>query len=216
MLLILTVNCQLSTVNYQLSTKKIGGIILTYQLKQGVEFSHNILKDHLKKGDLVVDATVGNGYDTNFLAELVGEQGQVWGFDIQEKALQNTMQRLKENDLAEIVELIKASHEKMGNYIKDKVAGILFNLGYLPGGKKDLTTRAETTLQAVKEGLDLLEAGGLLLLVIYTGHHQGQRERDALIDYAKELDYKAYNVLHYHFINQAKKPPQVIAIKKRD
>ena len=189
---------------------------MTYQLEQGVEFSHSILANHLQFGDKIVDATVGNGHDTKFLAELVGKQGQVWGFDIQEKALQNTMQRLKENDIAEIVELIKASHEKMGNYIEDKVAAILFNLGYLPGGEKDLTTRAETTLQAVKEGLDLLKADGLLLLVIYTGHQQGQRERDVLIDYAQKLDHRAYNVLHYHFINQVQKPPEVLVIKKRN
>ncbi len=188
---------------------------MTYQLEQGVEFSHTILKDHLNKGDLVVDATVGNGHDTKFLAELVGEQGQLWGFDIQEKALQNTMQRLKENDLSQIVELIKTSHEKMGDYIEDKVAAILFNLGYLPGGEKELTTKAEATLQAVKEGLDLLKAGGLIILVIYTGHQQGQRERDILIDYAQKLDHKTYNVLHYHLINQAQKPPEVLVIKKR-
>ena len=39
------------------------------------------------KGDYAVDATLGNGHDTCFLAEIVGDSGKVFGFDIQKKRL---------------------------------------------------------------------------------------------------------------------------------
>jgi len=37
-------------------------------------------------GALAVDATVGNGYDTQFLAHRVGSNGTVLGFDVQKAA----------------------------------------------------------------------------------------------------------------------------------
>ena len=46
-------------------------------------------------GETVVDATAGNGNDTQFLAELVGENGHVLAFDIQQAALDSTAERLR-------------------------------------------------------------------------------------------------------------------------
>ena len=52
-----------------------------------LEFSHRLLKTAAQEGDTVIDATVGNGHDTIILAHLVGDQGKVFGFDIQEQAI---------------------------------------------------------------------------------------------------------------------------------
>ncbi|MFL6518354.1 MAG: rRNA methyltransferase, partial [Bacillus sp. (in: firmicutes)] len=41
-------------------------------------FAKSLLIKAVKPGDVVIDATVGNGYDSVFLAELVGESGQVF------------------------------------------------------------------------------------------------------------------------------------------
>ena len=57
-------------------------------LMQGVDYSHQILEKYIENNDKVVDATVGNGHDTQFLAELVGSAGFVSGFDVQKEALE--------------------------------------------------------------------------------------------------------------------------------
>ncbi|WP_408956465.1 tRNA (mnm(5)s(2)U34)-methyltransferase [Natroniella sp. ANB-PHB2] len=185
------------------------------RLQQGVEYSHSILTEQLFEGANVVDATVGNGNDTEFLAKLVGAEGQVWGFDIQKQAIERTKGKLMKSGFLERVTLIQADHQKLAQYISEEVDGILFNLGYLPGTDKDITTTIKTTLRAVKAGLDILVKGGVMVIVIYTGHQAGKEEAEALLQYATNLNYKEYNVLHYQFINQASKPPEVMVIKKR-
>ena len=45
---------------------------------------------YVNEGDVVIDATCGNGYDTAALSEAVGESGMVIAFDIQQKAIDNT------------------------------------------------------------------------------------------------------------------------------
>ena len=93
---------------------------------------HEILKTKIKEGDIVVDATVGNGYDTVFLAKVVGKTGRVIGFDIQEKALNNTKDKLIRENLEGRVILIHDSHSNIDKYIKEPINGAMFNLGYLP------------------------------------------------------------------------------------
>jgi len=183
--------------------------------RQSVEFSHDLFKRHISQGDRVLDATAGNGKDTLFLAELVGPQGKVWAFDIQKKAINNTDRLLKDNNVREQVSLILAGHENLDNYIEGKVEGIIFNLGYLPGGNKKIVTRPETTLIALKSGLDILKVKGIIVMVFYTGHQGGKKEFDEIYDYVKELDHNQYNVLHYHFVNQKKPPAELVGIKKR-
>ena len=58
--------------------------------------SHEIVERLVKEGDIVVDATAGNGNDTVFLAKLAGENGKVYAFDIQEKALSKTKESWKQ------------------------------------------------------------------------------------------------------------------------
>ncbi len=184
-------------------------------IRQSVEFSHHLLKRHIPEGAGVIDATAGNGKDTLFLAELVGPEGEVWAFDIQEEAVENTKKLLKQNNVFKRVNLNKAGHENMNKYIDNKVLGIIFNLGYLPGGNKDIVTRSQTTLAALKSGLKILKNKGIIVLVFYTGHPGGQDEFDHIFDYVKKLNYKKYNVLNYNFINQKNPPARLIAVKKR-
>ncbi len=181
---------------------------------QGVEFSHMLLKEHIDEGDNVIDATVGNGYDTVFLANLVGETGQVTSFDIQRDAIENTRVRLVNNSIIGRVRLIEDGHQNIDKYIEEKIDGIVFNLGYLPGANKDITTEKRTTIIAVEKGCKYLKVGGIVVLVIYTGHPGGQEELSGILDFADGLDKQKYNILRYNFINQATSP-QVLAIIKR-
>ena len=74
------------------------------------------LKQQVRPGDLCIDATAGNGYDTEFLCSLTGEKGRVLAFDIQEQALEQTRQRLERAGYAGRASLILRGHEHMADY----------------------------------------------------------------------------------------------------
>jgi predicted methyltransferase len=181
-------------------------------------FAKNLLKKAIKPGDVVVDATVGNGYDTVFLAELVGESGQVFGFDIQEEAIEASKERLALQCLSERVTIFHAGHEQLGQLIPDnyhgKVSGTIFNLGYLPGSDKAIVTRPETTIAAIQQLLEISKPEGVIVLVIYHGHKGGAEERESLLAYCRQVDQKTAHVLQYQFINQQNSPAFIIAIEK--
>jgi tRNA A58 N-methylase Trm61 len=52
-----------------------------------VDLVKSIVAGVVSEGDTVVDATVGNGNDTIFLARLVGEKGRVYGLIYSRKLL---------------------------------------------------------------------------------------------------------------------------------
>ncbi|MBD1380216.1 tRNA (mnm(5)s(2)U34)-methyltransferase [Metabacillus arenae] len=189
------------------------------RLTRILPFSKHLLSTAAAAGDIVIDATAGNGLDTVFLAELVGEYGHVYGFDIQEEAILNTANRLKEKDLESRATLTLDSHEMVKKHIPVKFHGqasaAIFNLGYLPGGNKAITTAPSSTILAIEEILDLLKPEGIIIIVIYHGHETGKMERDAIIQYAMSIDQKKAHVLKYQFINQANNPPFIVAIEKR-
>lgn len=180
-----------------------------------VDIARDICKRKLNKGDIAVDATMGNGNDTELLAELVGSFGKVYAFDIQEAALENTKKKLREKNLIEWVNLIHDGHENMDKYIKDEVNLVIFNLGYLPKGEHSITTKRETTLVALKKALELICKNGIIILVVYYGHEEGKFEKKILEKYTKNLNQKKYNVVNLCFTNQINDPPMIIAIEKR-
>ena len=188
---------------------------MTKDFLNAVDYSHYLLKKSVNRGDSVLDATAGNGHDSKFLAESVGSKGKVYAFDIQKAAVENTAELLKKNSVYERCELIKANHALLDQYVTTELSAVIFNLGYLPGGDKEIITKSENTITAVKKALKLLKKQGVIILVIYSGHSGGEEERKALLDYSSNLDYKNYNVLNYKFINQPGPPPEIIAIKKR-
>ncbi|MBQ4815125.1 class I SAM-dependent methyltransferase [Bacillus pumilus] len=186
-------------------------------LKRMLPFSKELLERACQKGDIVIDATMGNGHDTLYLADLVGHNGQVFAFDVQEEAVEQTRKRLGEG--YPYVHLIHAGHEKLAQYLpKDvygHISGAVFNLGYLPGGDKAVTTQAHTTIEAIEQLLDWLKPGGLIVLVIYHGHPEGKREKEVLLDYCKSLPHEEVQVLSYQYMNIQNDPPFVVAIEKK-
>lgn len=180
---------------------------------RATELAHLILRQSLKPGDVVVDATVGNGHDTLFLAERVGPQGRVFGFDIQETALAEAARRLEAHPQAT---LIHAGHEKLTEHLptdeQDQLAAVMFNLGYLPGGNKDIITHTETTLIALKQALTHLRVHGLVTLVLYSGHPGGEQEATALHAYIQNLP-ETYTVSHYARLNTKRPAPELLVIE---
>lgn len=187
-------------------------------LKRVLPFAHSLLEAAVEDGDVTVDATVGNGHDTCVLANLVGPNGKVYGFDIQQNALENTHRRLQESNLNERVELFLKSHDQIESVIPTefhkKIKGAIFNLGYLPGGDKTIVTTPDSSISAVKQLLKIMPGGGIIVLVVYHGHPEGQIERDQLIQYVKTIDQKQAQVLQYQFLNQVNHAPFIIAIEK--
>lgn len=146
-----------------------------------VEEVHEGVGKVVEAGDLAIDATIGNGYDTEFLVKL---GAQVIGFDIQREAILNTEKRLKEGGNLEKVRLYQEGHERMVEFVPkdwvENVQVVMFNLGYLPGGDKGCITRAETTLKGLESAYYLLKEGGYLSVMLYPDHEGGADEARAV------------------------------------
>ena len=167
---------------------------------------HDILKDRIKKGDKVVDATAGRGYDTAFLAELVGEEGEVTAFDIQKEAIDSTNALLAQRGLKARTYL--DSHANMDSYVEvGSLSAVVFNLGYLPKGDHSVYTHADSTITAITKALALLKSGGIVCVSVYYGGDSGYEEKDALSSWISTLDDKLYQVIKVDFYNWKKDPP---------
>lgn len=176
------------------------------------ELAHEEIRERLAPGDVAIDATVGNGRDTRFLSELVGAAGKVFAFDVQAEALARTAAllgdvnnvTLLQRDHAEMRDAIPAEHH-------GRVAAVMFNLGYLPGGDRTITTRTATTLAAISAALELLKPDGVLTVVAYTGHAGGAEETDAV---AKLLRESRVSMLHEHGGKGAPPFPRLFVVHK--
>ena len=182
-----------------------------FEIARITDFIHIIIENFFEdpKELIAIDATVGNGYDTIFLAKRFK---YVYGFDIQDKAIENTKQRLENNNLKNY-KLFKVSHEFLDLYV-EKADLIVFNLGYLPGADKNLTTNYKTTLKALESSLKILSYLGIVLLTSYRGHSQGQEEYLYLKKFIESLDSKIYKAIEISYINSPNLPPIIFVIQK--
>lgn len=180
--------------------------------------SVNLAKEYISKkvaqGSVVIDATAGNGKDTLFLANLVGDSGKVYAFDVQERALNNCLELLKKNEVEHRVNLILDSHHNLGRYIAEGVDGVMFNLGYLPGSDHDIVTNSWTTITALEKALKVLKPGGLISIVVYYGHPGGEEERALIEDYVQRLEQKQFGVVKIDFPNRINNSPFLILVEK--
>lgn len=169
----------------------------------------------LAPGDIAVDATMGNGHDTLTLCRLVGETGRVYAFDVQPQAVENTRARLREAGMLSRAELFCLGHEHILEKVEGPIALAAFNLGWLPGGDKGLTTRWETTRQAVEGALFLLRPLGVCVICAYPGHAEGERERGELTEMLAQLPPQRYNVLKHTFLNAGPGAPECFVIQRQ-
>ncbi len=182
---------------------------------QITEWCHHFIREHVKIGDFCIDATAGNGNDTQLLCELVGDTGKVLAFDVQEQAVSNTKERLRTQGLSNRAEVVLDSHANMESYAKpETVSCIVFNFGYLPGGDHNLSTQAESSIEAIHAGLRLLKKGGIMSLCIYSGGDSGFEEKEAILKELKMLDAKKYLVIESVYYNRPNNPPIPILIVK--
>lgn len=159
--------------------------------------------------DILIDATCGNGHDTNFLSQLC-PSGHVYSFDIQKEALDKAKAKYDLNN----VTYIHDGHETVGSYVSSPVKAAIFNLGYLPGGDKTITTNFPTTKLAIEEIFKILSIGGRIAIVIYHGHPSGKNERDLLLEELSTWPQDKANILRYQYINQKNNAPFLVLIEK--
>jgi len=179
-----------------------------------VALSHFFLRQRVRPGDQVADATCGNGHDTLLLAQLVGPAGMVWGFDIQARALDATRELLAGNGCLDQVELLEAGHERIGEVVPEPLAAVIFNLGYLPGGDRSIVTRPDSTRMAMTRAAELLLPGGLLLVVVYTGHAGGAEEGDTVAEWAATLPTETFCVWGCRQPNRHATSPWILMVEK--
>lgn len=183
-------------------------------LRGPVPLAHLFIRRYISRGDHVVDATCGNGHDTLLLAELVGSNGRVWAFDIQQKAVEATAARLAEAGGFESAVLIHAGHETMAEHCSGPVKAVVFNLGYLPGGDRTVATRPESTLAGLEQSLEILEPGGVVIITLYPGHEGGQQERSSLETRLAQLPPAGFHVWRMGQMNVPSTAPYVILVQK--
>ncbi|MBP2653016.1 MAG: putative rRNA methylase [Firmicutes bacterium] len=180
-----------------------------------VQMAHAFLTAKLSEARYILDATAGNGHDTLFLAKHTPPDATIWFFDIQEQSLLNTISALNEAGLAYKCRPIHDCHTKIRNYVNNPLDAVMFNLGYLPGGSHEVTTKTDTTLTAIQETLRLLAHGGLLSVVAYPGHPEGRLENEAVRGYLSQLLQKEFTVGSWEMVNQQNTPPILYIVEKR-
>ena len=170
----------------------------------------------LGEGMRAVDCTMGNGHDTCLMASLVGESGHVDAFDVQEKAVSSTAERLSREGTANRVTLHHLGHEHISEVVTAPVQMIVFNLGWLPGGDKRITTCWQSTRKAVTDGLELLAPMGMMSVCVYPGHCEGENERQGLLSLFSALPARRFNVVRHAFINAIDAPECFLIQRQRD
>lgn len=163
-----------------------------------LHLAHAYWKELLNPGDLAIDATCGNGYDSEYLNSL---GAQVIGYDIQQEAIESARARVP-NGIFHL-----RSHAQ---FVEEEAKLIVYNLGYLPGGNKSITTRVETTFQSVKSAIKIATA---VSITCYPGHPEGAREEELLVEFVKMLDPRLWIVCYHQWLNR-NKAPSLILLKK--
>ena len=156
-----------------------------------LDLQKSFILAHLKPGDTAVDYTMGNGHDTAFLSETVGESGKVFAFDIQLAAMESTRKNLEKWGAPANYTLFNVSHHRAAEFVTGKVRAGMFNLGYLPGSDKKVTT---------------MDTDAIVLIAIYPGHAEGELEGRLVGEKLSKLDRHDYTVACFRMMNSPTSP----------
>jgi len=174
-----------------------------------LDLSKLLINRYINKSSIVIDATCGNGYDTNYLASKVKK---VYSFDIQEQALEIAKKRNKEFDN---IVYFNYGHEYINKYVNEKVDLCVFNLGYLPNSDKSITTNFITTKEAIEHSFNLLNKSKAIIITVYHGHEKGRVEAISLSKYLFAIDKNKADIFEHKLINKPNTPPYIYEIIKR-
>ncbi len=170
------------------------------------KLAHNIIASFATHHETALDATLGNGNDTAFL---MARFRSVYAFDVQEQALAPWRERAIPG-----LTLIHDSHAHLMRHINEPLDCIMYNLGYLPGSDKRITTRAESTVSSLKQALGLLRPGGLLTMVVYVSHPGGREEAEAVLALTEALEPEHFGVILHKLHNRSERAPFLLVVEK--
>ncbi|MDC9729503.1 MAG: class I SAM-dependent methyltransferase [Methyloprofundus sp.] len=175
--------------------------------------AHKTIRCYQATPKITVDATMGNGHDTDFLA---CHSETVYAFDIQKAALNSTEQRLQKTNRLHKVHLIQASHELMQQYLpgSEKVDVFMFNLGYLPHSDEAIITQTTSTLLALESAINYLSPTGIISIMTYPGHNGGKTEMDAVINWL-HLQSNECAITHIHSQQETATSPHLFTLVKQ-
>ena len=189
-------------------------------ISNAIQLSHILIKSVLSRNNVynIVDATAGNGNDTLFLAQNMQKYTKLYAFDIQESALNSAKKNIQENSMdianCDNIKFICDSHDRIDAYVLGNIDLAIFNLGYLPGGNHDITTKCETTKKAVQIVLDKLSLNGCLAIVLYSAHEEGLKEANLLREFLENLPKKYFTAGYYQMVNHNINAPALCWIEK--
>ena len=179
-----------------------------------LELQKHFILTHLGEGDVAVDFTMGNGHDTEFLSKTVGEFGHVFAFDIQEQALASISERLARTGCPDNCTLILDSHHNVKKYVDVPIKAGMFNLGYLPGSDKRVTTMRSTTLPAIEAAISLMAPDAIILIAVYPGHPEGEAEGKLVCEYLSGLSRYKVCATRVNILNSPTSPFFIIVENK--
>ncbi|MGN0710995.1 MAG: tRNA (mnm(5)s(2)U34)-methyltransferase [Anaerovoracaceae bacterium] len=196
------------------------------------ELAMNITQNYVNQNGRAIDATAGNGHDTLALARKVGKNGYVLALDIQQEAIDNSRLLLESHKETGQVKLVQGSHEFLKEHWQQYAAelkergmiedadgfnpdAVVFNLGYLPKGDKNIVTKTDSSVKAVKAALELVKPDGIVTVTLYGGHEEGAKEKQAVLDFAASLNSGEFHVVYASMHNQGEKAPEILWITKK-
>ena len=171
-----------------------------------LDLQKHFILTHLHEGDVAVDFTMGNGHDTEFLSKTVGPDGHVFAFDVQEQALASTSENLKKANCPENYTLILDSHHNVKKYVDVPIKAGMFNLGYLPGSDKTVTTMRKTTLPAIEAAIELMDRDAIILVAVYPGHAEGDAEGKMICEYLSGISRYKLCATRVNILNSPTSP----------
>ncbi|CAM9176309.1 unnamed protein product, partial [Ectocarpus fasciculatus] len=190
--------------------------------------AHLLWRQVAGPGDTVLDCTAGNGHDSLELAKIVALKdgvGSLYIMDVQasllradeERAIEATRERLR-SELGELAlkrsTLINGNFREMPAELEPlSVQLVVYNLGWLPGGDKSITTKLEDTLESIEAAKRVVKHGGMISVMLYRGHAEGKRETEAVRDYAAGLAHSQWRVFMHERINRADSPELLTIFK---
>lgn len=181
-------------------------------LENPIDLNRRIMDGILKKGDVVIDATCGNGHDSDYIAEKIGGSGTLYCFDIQLEAIKKTQALLSLKIDSPKCLYFQESHENFELFINTKVDCIFYNLGYLPNSDKTIITNPEITIKSLQSAFNILKPNGIISLISYLTHDQ-HAEYDKIKNFLITLDQNKFSVAETSFILR-KTSPILMIIEK--
>jgi len=129
-------------------------------------------------------------------------------------ALASTKKHLAEVSCPENYTLILDSHHNVKKYVDTKIKAGMFNLGYLPGSDKSVTTMRETTLPAIEAAIDLMDRDAIILVAVYPGHAEGEAEGKMICEYLASLSRYKVCATRINILNSPTSPFFIIIENK--